>query len=114
MPNASRPVYSTEHGSLCPACGKNPCACRSAKPAARTGAVRVGRETKGRKGTGVTVVSGLALPEAELKALLTRCKKRLGCGGACRDGVLEFQGEHRDALLAELATLGIAAKKSGG
>lgn len=114
MSNASRPVYSTEHGSLCPTCGKNPCACRAVKSVTATGPVRVGRETKGRKGAGVTVVSGLALPESELKTLLTRWKKRLGCGGVYRDGVLEFQGEHRDALLTELASLGIAAKKSGG
>jgi len=75
--------------------------------------VRVGRETKGRKGAGVTVVTGLGLPEAEMKQLLSACKKRLGCGGTLRGEVLEFQGEHRDALVAELAALGIAAKKSG-
>ncbi|NCD24009.1 MAG: stress response translation initiation inhibitor YciH [Deltaproteobacteria bacterium] len=113
MSNDVRPVYSTEHGSLCPGCGKNPCACRPA-PLVQKGPVRVGRETKGRKGAGVTVVSGLALPEAELKNLLARWKKRLGCGGTCRDGMLEFQGEHRDALMAELKAMGIAAKKSGG
>jgi translation initiation factor 1 len=76
--------------------------------------VRVGRETKGRKGAGVTVVTGLGLPETDLRKLLTSCKKRLGCGGTMRDGVLEFQGEHRDALVAHLATLGITARKSGG
>ena len=76
--------------------------------------MRVGRETKGRKGAGVTVVTGLGLPEAEMKRLLSTCKKRLGCGGTLRGGVLEFQGEHRDALVAELAALGITAKKSGG
>ncbi len=113
MSNA-RPVYSTEHGSLCPKCGKNPCACRASRPAQAKGPVRVGRETKGRKGAGVTVVSGLELSEADLESLLTRWKKRLGCGGTCRDGVLEFQGEHRDALMAELTAMGVAAKKSGG
>ena len=75
--------------------------------------MRVGRETKGRKGAGVTVVTGLSMSETQLRDLLSTCKKRLGCGGTLRDGVLEFQGEHRDALLAYLAGLGIAAKKSG-
>jgi translation initiation factor 1 len=75
--------------------------------------VRVGRETKGRKGAGVTVVTGLTMSEAELKNLLSECKKRLGCGGTLRDGILEFQGEHRDALVSFLADRNITAKKSG-
>jgi translation initiation factor 1 len=104
-------VYSTEKPT-CRKCGRVDCICGQDKPAA-TGPVRVGRETKGRKGAGVTVVTGLALPEAELKALLSDCKKRLGCGGTLRSGVLEFQGEHRDTLLAFLEEHGIRAKKSG-
>jgi len=58
-------------------------------------------------------VTGLTLSETELKALLSDCKKRLGCGGTMRNGVLEFQGEHRDTLLAFLKDRGITAKKSG-
>jgi translation initiation factor 1 len=104
-------VYSTEKPT-CRKCGRVDCICGQTRPPAR-GPVRVGRETKGRKGAGVTVVTGLTLPETELKALLTDCKKRLGCGGTLRDGVLEFQGEHRDTLLAFLKDRGIAAKKSG-
>jgi translation initiation factor 1 len=105
-------VYSTEK-TPCRKCGRLDCICQSARSQAQ-GPVRVGRETKGRKGAGVTVVTGLALPEAELKALLSDCKKRLGCGGTLRDGTLEFQGEHRDALVAFLADHGFNAKKSGG
>ncbi len=105
-------VYSTEKPA-CRKCGRVECACDHAKPQAR-GPVRVGRETKGRKGAGVTVVTGLGLTETELRTLLSDCKKRLGCGGTLRDGVLEFQGEHRDVLLAFLAQRGIIAKKSGG
>lgn len=104
-------VYSTE-AAVCRKCGHETCVCR--RPVAtKAGPVRVGRETKGRKGAGVTVISGLGLNEQELKELLAACKKRLGCGGTLRNGVLEFQGEHRDALIAELQRLGIAAKKSG-
>lgn len=104
-------VYSTET-QICRACGQAVCVCRQSRPATG-GPVRVGRETKGRKGAGVTVVTGLGLDEPQLKELLSACKKRLGCGGTLRNGVLEFQGEHRDALVAELQRLGIAAKKSG-
>lgn len=112
MPRDSfKTVYSTEKPT-CRKCGRVDCICGQGQPMA-PGPIRVGRETKGRKGAGVTVVTGLALPQAELKALLTDCKKRLGCGGTLRDGVLEFQGEHRDILLAFLKDRGIAAKKSG-
>jgi translation initiation factor 1 len=77
-------------------------------------AVRVGRETKGRAGKGVTTVTGLRLSPADLEALAARLKKRCGSGGTVREGVIEIQGEHRDTLVAELGKLGWPAKKSGG
>lgn len=116
MSKDSFTVYSTEK-PVCRKCGRTDCACgrpASGKPSPAAGPVRVGRETKGRKGAGVTVVTGLAMTESQLRDLLSACKKRLGCGGTLRDGVLEFQGEHRDALLALLDSRGIKAKKSGG
>ena len=76
--------------------------------------VRVGRETKGRAGKGVTVVTGLPLAQAQLSALAAQLKKRCGSGGTVRDGVIEIQGEHRDVLVQELTKLGYAAKRSGG
>ena len=76
--------------------------------------MRVGRETKGRAGKGVTTVTGLPLSAADLEALAARLKKRCGSGGTVRDGVIEIQGEHRDTLVAELGRLGWPAKKSGG
>ena len=114
-------VYSTEK-TVCRKCGQETCVCRRAAQSTATsqarpqgsGQVRVSRETKGRKGAGVTVVTGLAMSDAQLRDLLSGCKKRLGCGGTLRDGVLEFQGEHRDVLVKHLASLGISAKKAGG
>ena len=76
--------------------------------------VRVGRETAGRSGKGVSVISGLPLAAAELEALASRLKRLCGAGGAVRDGVIEIQGEHRDRLVAELRRLGYDAKRSGG
>jgi translation initiation factor 1 len=76
--------------------------------------VRVGRETQGRAGKGVTIVSGLPLAVGELEALATKLKKRCGSGGTVRGGVIEIQGEHRDVVVAELVKLGWPAKKSGG
>lgn len=76
--------------------------------------IRVGRETKGRKGSGVTVVTGLRLPEPELIALASRLKKVCASGGTVREDVIEIQGDHRDRIVAELSRLGWTAKRSGG
>lgn len=76
--------------------------------------VRVGRETSGRSGKGVSVITGLPLAGAELEALATRLKKLCGAGGAVKDGTIEVQGDHRDRLVAELVKLGYQAKRSGG
>jgi translation initiation factor 1 len=76
--------------------------------------VRVGRETAGRSGKGVSVVTGLPLSAQDLEALGTRLKKLCGAGGAVRDGIIEIQGDHRDRLVQELVKLGFEAKRSGG
>jgi len=80
------------------------------KPAA----VRVSRQTQGRAGKAVTVITGLPLAAAELAALASELKRRCGSGGTVRDGIIEIQGEHRDALVVELVRRGFAAKRSGG
>jgi translation initiation factor 1 len=116
-PMATRLVYSTGMGSLCPNCRRavRECVCpRGAPGAAKPAAVRVGRETQGRAGKGVTTVTGLPLPAADIQALATQLKKRCGSGGTVRDGVIEVQGDHRDLIVAELVKLGWQAKKSGG
>lgn len=118
MSRNSRPVYSSTSGRLCPDCGLAVANCRCREPSAEIpkgdGIVRVGRETAGRKGAGVTVVTGLPLPPAELAELASRLKKRCGSGGTVRDGRIEIQGEHRDTLMAELRKLGYTVRRSGG
>jgi translation initiation factor 1 len=112
-----RLVYSTGIGTLCPNCRRavRDCVCPKGAPgAARPSAVRVGRETKGRAGKGVTTVTGLPLAAGELESIAARLKKRCGSGGTVREGVIEIQGEHRDAVVAELGKLGWPAKKAGG
>ena len=114
---AARIVYSTGIGSLCPNC-RHPvrdCVCPKGAPgAAKPGAVRVGREVKGRAGKGVTTVTGLPLSLADIETLATRVQKRCGSGGTVREGIIEIQGDHRDVIVAELVKAGFAAKKSGG
>jgi translation initiation factor 1 len=110
-------VYSTDTGRMCPDCGQSitNCACANARSGAKnSGMVRVGRETKGRKGKGVTVISGLPLSDGEMQTLASRLKRQCGSGGTVKDGVIEIQGDHRDRLVEELIKLGYPAKRSGG
>ena len=109
-------VYSTDQGRLCPGCSKPvaACSCKHDAVPEGDGIVRVRRETKGRGGKTVTTVSGVLLKEAELKELAAALKKRCGCGGALKDGVIEIQGEHVELLITELTKRGFTVKKSGG
>ena len=112
-----RLVYSTGVGTLCPNCRRavRECVCPKGAPgAAKISSVRVAREVKGRAGKGVTTISGLPLPPAQIADLATQLKKRCGSGGTVREGVIEVQGDHRDVIVAELIKLGWPAKKSGG
>jgi len=86
-----------------------------ATPAAPAdGTVRLRRETKGRGGGTVIVISGIPLGGAALKELAGALKKRCGCGGTLKDGIIEIQGDHRDTLLLELQTRGFRVKLAGG
>ena len=76
--------------------------------------VRVGRETKRRKGKGVTVITGVPGDEAQLKELERQLKAKCGAGGTVKDGVIEIQGDHRQLLLEELGKRGWKVKLAGG
>ena len=105
-------VYSTDHGKMCPACGQPAaqCACRGSGGAVEgDGIVRVARDTKGRKGKCVTLITGVPRSHEELKKLAKQLKQKCGCGGTVKDGAIEIQGDHRDALVEELGRLGFSA-----
>jgi len=78
------------------------------------GIARIRRETGGRGGKTVTTIAGLALDDAALGALAKRLKTACGTGGTVRDGTIELQGDHRDAVLALLAKEGLRGKLAGG
>ncbi len=78
------------------------------------GTARIRRETGGRGGKTVTTVAGLTLHDASLVALSKRMKAACGTGGTVKDGVIELQGDHRDAVVALLAKEGIKSKRAGG
>jgi translation initiation factor 1 len=78
------------------------------------GRVKVRREVSGRRGKAVTTVAGVPLDDAGLRELAGRLKKRCGVGGAVKDGVIELQGDHRDAVLEVLRADGYDAVLAGG
>lgn len=109
-------VFSTEQGRMCPGC-RHPvddCICGAPSRPAGDGVVRVSRETKGRKGKGVTLITGIPLDEKDLKAFAKILKARCGTGGTVKDGVVEIQGDQRDVLVPLLQDKGWIVKKAGG
>lgn len=110
-------VYSTESGKMCPDCHKPAvkCVCRKGQSIPKSdGIVRLMRETKGRKGKGVTLITGVPLDHDGLKGLAKSLKQKCGSGGSLKNGIIEIQGDHRDVLEKELGRLGYKVKRAGG
>lgn len=103
----SRLVYSTASGRI-----PEP-RVATARPQG-DGIVRIQRQTSGRKGKGVCVITGVALDDAAILALAAELKKRCGCGGSVHDGVIEIQGDKRDLLKQLLEAKGMRVKLAGG
>lgn len=100
-------VYSTETGRITP---EKP---KVERPKG-DGIVRIQRQTSGRKGKGVCVITGLDLEDKALVSLASELKRRTGCGGSVKDGVIEIQGDHRETLKQILEQKGFTIKFSGG
>lgn len=110
-------VFSSDQGPICPKCARpmNTCSCNKKKQTVKgDGVIRICRQTKGRKGKGVTIITGVPLGQDELKELARTLKNKCGCGGTVKNGEIEIQGDQRDRLLEELVKLGYKAKHAGG
>jgi len=103
----SRLVYSTDTGRI-----KQ----EEVKPqrAKGDGVVRIQRQTSGRKGKGVCLITGVDLDDAALDKLAAELKKKCGCGGSVKEGVIEIQGDKRDLLKQLLEAKGMKVKLAGG
>jgi len=103
----SRLVYSTDSGRI-----KQ----EEVKPQRDKGdgIVRIQRQTSGRKGKGGCLISGVDLDDAALEKLAAELKKKCGCGGSLKDGVIEIQGDKRDLLKQLLEAKGMKVKLAGG
>ena len=86
----------------------------ASEPAKRPLTAKVGRETAGRRGKGVTTVFDLPLDESGLRELAGALKQRCGTGGTVKDGRIEIQGDQRERIVAELEKLGHKVKRVGG
>ena len=109
-------VYSTDHGKMCPGCDKpiTDCACSKSEATSLKGPIHIRRETKGRKGKGVTVVSNLPMAPPQIKDLAKELKSKVGTGGTVKNGTIEIQGEHIELLMKVLSGKGWKVKKIGG
>lgn len=103
----SRLVYSTDSGRI-----------DEPKPVAERpkgdGIVRIQRQTSGRKGKGVCVITGIDASDEEITRLVAELKKKCGCGGSVKDGVIEIQGDKRDLIKSLLEAKGMKVKLAGG
>jgi protein-tyrosine phosphatase len=86
----------------------------TAKPGTKPITAKVGRETAGRRGKGVTTVFDLPLGETGLQELAATLKQRCGTGGTVKNGRIEIQGDQRERIVAELEELGYRVKRAGG
>ncbi|ALB70480.1 stress response translation initiation inhibitor YciH [Cronobacter muytjensii] len=105
--NNSRLVYSTETGRI-----EEPKAA-PARPKG-DGVVRIQRQTSGRKGKGVCLITGIDADDAALNTLAAELKKKCGCGGSVKDGVIEIQGDKRELIKSLLEAKGMKVKLAGG
>ena len=105
-------VYSTASGKTCPECGQVIADCKCGKAEVRgSGKITVQRETKGRKGKGVTVIRGVPLAGRELEALARALRQHCGVGGTCKpEGIIELQGDQIDKVRAWLAQHPVTAQ----
>ncbi len=84
----------------------------TAKP--KGAVVKVGRETKGRRGKGVTTVFDVPADAAGLVELASKLKQKCGTGGTVKDGRIEIQGDQRERIILELESIGYRVKRVGG
>ncbi len=105
--NNSRLVYSTETGRI------DEPKTEAVRPKG-DGIVRIQRQTSGRKGKGVCLITGIDADDATLTTLAAELKKKCGCGGALKDGVIEIQGDKRDLIKSLLEAKGMKVKLAGG
>ena len=79
------------------------------------GRVDITRQTAGRGGKTVTVVSGfMGIGQPEKEQLAKRMQRACGAGGTVKDGCIEIQGDKREQVAKILAEAGFRPVFAGG
>ena len=102
MTSKSRLVYSTIGCNTCDECKRPLRKCQCSELESRETSeseLNIYFEKKGRKGSGVTVISNLILSRNELKNFAGNLKKYCGVGGSVKNNnQIELQGDQRKKL----------------
>lgn len=105
-----------ERPVTCDVCGKPlaECACprdadgKVLPPSKQTATIRLEKRPGGRV---MTLVEGLDPSASDLPALLKTLKTRCAAGGTVADGAIELQGDHRDAAVEVLGSIGYRTRR---
>jgi translation initiation factor 1 len=101
----------------CERCGQLESACQCAPvekrpelipPEKQTARLRVEKRARGKV---VTLVVGLDPDGNDLTALATILKGKCGSGGTVKEGLIEVQGEHLDAIEKALTAIGYKTRR---
>jgi translation initiation factor 1 len=114
----TRLVYSTDPAlnRTCPRCKElvSECICVPEASANSRFVAKLRIEKNGRGGKTVTVIDDLPKNELFLKTLTTELKKKCGTGGTYsttgKEGLIEIQGDRRDAVREHLTKKGYKTK----
>ena len=93
---------------ICPKCGlpKEACVCEVIAKSNQKIKVEL---VKKRYGKIVTMVSGIAPKDVDLKNLTRELKSELACGGTIKNNEIELQGEHVRKVREKLISLGFSS-----
>ncbi len=112
----AKTVYSTRTGDMRKQPGGSSGRKSSLPPQQQN--LKIMRDKKGRRGKIVTVISGFALTETDLKTLAKSLKNLCGAGGTAKnenaEQTIEIQGDHREKVAENLKAVGYKVKFSGG
>ncbi len=111
MDKNSKFVYSTNPGY---SQGSNDSLEREPEKKTSSLTVKIFLDKKGRKGKSVTVIEGLMVNPQHLETIARQLKQELGTGGAAKQGRIEIQGDHRQAIANKLTLSGYKTKLIGG
>jgi len=92
---------------VCPNCGlpKELCVCESIAKERQKIVVKTVNKKFGKK---YTSIEGVDKKEIDLKDLTRQLKNKFACGGSCKEGIIELQGDHKQKVKEFLIQLGFA------